>query len=164
MSCEYLGLADALRPRLALTELAPWLPDHDCGALGHHGDVTSLVGPQRLDIGSHFLEPVLQRRDLVGQLDNAFDPSQIDALVLRQTLHFAEQLDVVLRITAPTTGTTAGADEAEPVIGTQRLRMHTGQLGGHRDQKSPRFVFFSHQRLPAHPARGSKPPERSATA
>src|SRR6202012_2657497 len=57
-------------------------PHHHGGALGHHGNVASLIAAQHLDLRGHLLQPGLQRRDLIGQLDNPFDTSQVDALVL----------------------------------------------------------------------------------
>ncbi len=112
------------------------------------------------------LHPQVQRVDLVGQLDNALDAGQIDALVLGQPLHLTQQVHVVLRIPPSPTGSAARADQAEAVVGAQGLGVHAGQLGGHRDQERPGFLpwILRHQRLPAHPARGSKPLARSAAA
>ena len=45
-------------------------------------DVASLIAPQHLELGGHLLQPRLQCLDLVGQLDNPFDTSQVDAFVL----------------------------------------------------------------------------------
>ena len=41
--------------------------------------------------------PRVQRLDLIGQLDNPFDASEIDAFVLGQPLNLTEQIHVVLR-------------------------------------------------------------------
>ena len=111
-------------------------------------------------------EPRLQRLDLVGQLDDALDAGEVDALVLRQPLHLAQQVDVVLRVASAAAGTALRADQAEPVVGAQRLRVHAGQLGGHRDQERPGLVIgaLGSHHAPAHPARGSNPLARSAFA
>ena len=91
---------------------------------------------------AQFLQPGLQCLNLIGELDDALDAGQVDALVLREPLHLAQQIDIMLRIAAPTTGCTARADQPEPIVGAQRLRMHSGQFGGHRDEERPRFPFL----------------------
>ena len=59
------------------------------------------AGAQLLDLVGHLRQPRLQRLDLIGQLDDALDPREVDALVLGQPLHLAQQVDVVLRIAPP---------------------------------------------------------------
>ena len=88
----------AIRAVLDPGELArlPRLPDHQCRALGHHGDVATLIGAQPFQLLGHLGEAGLQRLDLVGQLDDPLDACQIDSLVLGEPLHLAEQVDVAL--------------------------------------------------------------------
>lgn len=50
--------------------------------------------------------------DLVGQLDDALDAREVDAFVLRQALHLAEQLDVVLRVPPPAAGSALRPNES----------------------------------------------------
>ena len=84
------------------------LPDHERRALRHHGDITTLVGAQPIQLLGHLGQAGLQRLDLVGQLDDPLDASQIDTLVLRQPLHLSEQVDVALRVA----GVAAGSCDA----------------------------------------------------
>ncbi len=69
----------------------------------------------------------------------------------------------MLRVAAPTAGAALRADQSEPVVGAQRLRMHACELGGHRDQEGAGVVVLGHH-APDHPARGSNPVARSAFA
>ena len=58
---------------------------------GHHTSGTSVDG---VKLASNFSEPLSQRGDMVLQLENPFDTSEIDALLLRKTLHLAHLGDV----------------------------------------------------------------------
>ena len=144
------------------------LPDHQRGALGHDRDITALPGAQPVQLISHLGQPGLKRLDLVGQLDDPFDAGQVDTLVLGQPLHLAEEVDVALRVAAAAARTTLGAHQTESVIRAQRLRVHTRQLGGNRDEEGPRCLAvvgaLACHHAPAHPARGSNPLARSAFA
>ena len=142
------------------------LPHHHGGALGHDRDVAALPRAQLVELVGHLAHAGLQRLDLVGQLDDALDAGEVDTLVLRQPLHLTQQIDVVLRVAAAAAGAALRADQAEPVIGAQRLRMHAGQLGGHRDQERPwrRLCSLGAITHPPSPARGSNPLARSAFA
>jgi len=58
---------------------------------GHHACGTSVDG---VKLASYFSEPLPQRSDVVLQLENPFDTSEIDALLLRKPLHLAHLGDV----------------------------------------------------------------------
>ena len=52
----------------------------------------------------------------------------------RYSLHdLAQQLDVVQGVAPATTSGAARGDQADPVVGAQRLRVQAGQLGGDAD-------------------------------
>jgi len=58
---------------------------------GHHASGTSVDG---VKLARNFRQPLPQRGDMVLQLENPFDTSEIDALLLRKTLHLAHLGDV----------------------------------------------------------------------
>ena len=62
-------------------------------------------------------------------------PGEVDAVLLREPLHLAEQGDVPRAVPAAAAGRAAGADQTEPVVLPQRLGVHAGQLGGHGDHE-----------------------------
>jgi Aldose 1-epimerase len=79
----------------------PGLPDHQCRAFCRRGDVAALVRTQFLDLFGDFHQPGLQRLDLIRQLDDPFDTSEIDAFILRKPLDLTQQVHIVLRVPAP---------------------------------------------------------------
>src|SRR5437764_2617592 len=126
-------------------------PDHDCGFLAQGNEIPAIGGVRgcrRLfrrgvshrQFFGQFGDPAAERVDLVFQFDDALDSGQVDTVLLGQPLHFAQQRDVPHGIAPATAGGAAGRDQALPVVGTQRLRMHPGQLRRDRDQVGRDFV------------------------
>ncbi len=81
------------------------------------------------------VQPGAQLVHQLFQLDDPLDAGQVHALALAQPLHLAQQRDVPGRVAAPAAGRPAGADQPQPVVAAQRLRVQAGQLGGHRDDE-----------------------------
>ena len=55
-------------------------------------------------------------------------PGEVDAVLLGQPLHLTEQRHVPRAVAAPAAGRPPGADQAQPVVLPQGLRVHAGQL------------------------------------
>ena len=131
-------------------------------------DIAARTGPGQFH--RQFGDPRLQRLHLVGQLDDALDTGQVDALVLGQALNLPKQLDIAFGIAPSAAHGALRADQTEPVVGAQSLGVHPGQFGRYRDQERSRFRRIAgvsggvHGRLPAQPARGSNPLAFSAAA
>ena len=53
------------------------------------------------DLLGHLVDALLQRLDLVGQLDDPLDAGEVDALVLGQPLHLTQQRDVMRGVAPP---------------------------------------------------------------
>ena len=81
------------------------------------------------------VEPAPQLVDQLLQLDDPLDAGQVDALLLGEPLHLAQQRDVAGRVAPPAAGRPAGADEPQPVVAAQRLGVQAGELRGHRDDE-----------------------------
>ena len=65
-------------------------------------------------------------------------PGEADALLLREALHLAEQLDVARGVAPAAAAGARRGDEPEPVVLPQRLGVHAGELGGDRDDEDRR--------------------------
>ena len=119
-------------------------------ATGRHGDDLARAPgrehpPRRGRPGAQLLELVAQPVGLVAQpvvldleLEDPLDPGEVDALLLRQALHLAEQRDVARGVAPAAAGGRARDDETEPVVLPQRLRVHAGELRGDRDDEHRR--------------------------
>ena len=80
------------------------------------------LGDLRVQLGQP--QPALLLRAL--QLQDPLDPGQVDALLLGEALDLPQDQDVPQRVPAAAAAGPAGGDEAEPVVGTQRLRVQPG--------------------------------------
>ena len=89
----------------------------------------------QLELLEQLVHPGLQRLDPRLEVDDPLDAGEVDAVLLREPLHLAEQRDVPRAVPAAAAGGAAGADQAEPVVLAQRLGVHAGQLGGHGDHE-----------------------------
>src|SRR3954447_9463119 len=78
------------------------------------------------------VHPALQGVDLQLELQDATYAFEPDA-GRGELGDLAEQLDVAPGVAASTAARAPGADQPEPVVGAQRLRVQAGQLGGHAD-------------------------------
>lgn len=94
--------------------------------LWRHHEVATLIGAQRLHLPVELGNARLERVDLVGQLDDPFDASKVDTLIVGESLHLAQQVDIVFGIPPSATGTAPRTDQTQPVVGTQRLGVHAG--------------------------------------
>src|SRR3954468_13384862 len=152
----------------------------------HRDDVTGAAGrehpaaggepvAQLLDLAAEAVDLVAQPVVLQLQLEDALDPREVDALVLAEPLHLAQQGDVTSRVAPSAPRRPPRRDQPEPVVLPQRLRMHPRQLSGdgddeHRggvvdgeadvdpDARGP--LLSAHRRLPwrpAAPGRGGPP-------
>jgi Transposase len=105
-----------------------------------------------VEFGGEFGDPLPQRVDVRFQLDDPLDAGQVDAVLLRQPLHLAQQCDVAGGVAAPAAAGPARGHQAEPVVLPQRLRVHPGELRCHRDHEHRRVVGdvlrLSHDRPP----------------
>ena len=82
------------------------------------------LGVKLLEVGHQLGYPRLQRVDMGLELDDAFDAGEVHALVLRESLHLAQQGHIARRIAPPAADRPARGDQAEPVVLTQRLGVH----------------------------------------
>jgi hypothetical protein len=86
-------------------------------------------------LGLQLPDALLQLDHGLLQLDDPLDPGQVDAVLLAQPLDLAQQRHVPGAVAPPAAGGPARLDQAHPVVLAQRLRMHPGQPGGHRDDQ-----------------------------
>ncbi len=98
------------------------------------------LGTRVVEFGGQFGDALAQRVDVGLELDDAFDAGEVDALVLREALHLAQQRDVARRVAPPAAAGASRRDQAEPVVLAQRLRVHAGQLRGDRDDEDRRVL------------------------
>ena len=76
-------------------------------------------------------EPLLQRLYLVLQIDDAFDASEVDTLVLAEPLHLAQLQDVAQRVAPPATdGAGGAASPGVPRAAAAAGRAAAGTLSG----------------------------------
>ena len=115
------------------------------------------------EVLGRLVEPGAELVDLLLQLDDPLDAREVDALLLRQPLHLAEQGDVAGGVAPPAACRPAGADEPQPVVAAEGLGVQPGELGGHRDHED-RAVHPGtwrqrgcHRRPLRRSARGSSP-------
>src|SRR5699024_8595656 len=94
---------------------------------------TSHSPARRLQLVRQVEDLLTQLLHLVLQLQDPFDPGEVDTFLLRQALHLTQRLNIAHGVPASTTGRTAWRDDPQSVVLPQSLRVHTGQLGGHRD-------------------------------
>ena len=98
------------------------------------------LSPQLADLGVHLREQLPAAALGQLKLQDALDPGQVDAFLLGQPLHLAQDQDVAQRVTAAAARRPAWRDQAEPVVGAQRLRVQAGQLSRHRDDIDGRVI------------------------
>ena len=69
---------------------------HQVAAMGPVSLLDALVGfrPGPLDLGLQLAHAHLERGDLTAQLQDAADAFEVDALLLREALHLAQQRDI----------------------------------------------------------------------
>src|SRR5690606_24757948 len=80
------------------------------------------------------VEDVLaQLRHLAFQFEDAFDPGEVDALLLGEPLHLAEHLDVAHRVPSATARRPPRTHEPEPVVLPQSLRVEPRQFCRNRN-------------------------------
>jgi hypothetical protein len=79
------------------------------------------LSAQKLNLGTQTTHLRLERQNLTNtrQVDTFFD---------RQALHFTKYRNIPLGIAPATTSGSACHTQAEPIVLTQRLRMHFGAL------------------------------------
>ena len=77
------------------------------------------------------------------------DALQVDALVLGEPLDQPQPGDVPRRVAPAALRRPPRRDQPHPVVGAQGLRMHPGQLGGHRDHEDRRVMVDALRQLAA---------------
>src|SRR5829696_700613 len=134
----------------------PWPPDDQRGALPqlrhqvaavrarHRGGDRGLGGHAAGLGGRPPLQQLVHARlqclDPRLELDDPLDPGEVDAVLLGQPLDLAQQGDVPGAVPPAAAGGPAGSDQPEPVVLPQRLCVHAGELGRHRDDEDGRVV------------------------
>ena len=98
------------------------------------------LGPRTIEFGHQLDDPRAQGVDMRLELDDALDAGQVDAVLLGQALHLAQQSDITCRVPASAAPGTTRGHQPEPVVLAQRLRVHAGELGRHRDDEHRRVV------------------------
>jgi hypothetical protein len=93
------------------------------------------------------LHPGTQIVNLILHAQDAADALEIDALVLREPLDQPQPRDVAGRVASTPLRRTPRRDQTHPVVGPQRLRMHSSEVGGHRDDKHRRVMIYSLRQL-----------------
>src|SRR5882757_11142546 len=81
---------------------------------GGRAGVQLVVGA--LQLGAQLGDPGPQRVDVRLEFDDPFDAGQVDALVLREALHLAQQRDVTRRVAASPSAGAARSHQAEAVV------------------------------------------------
>src|SRR5262249_19755218 len=89
--------------------------------------------PELVDFLSQLGEPDAAAPPLRLQLEYSLDAGQVDAVFLGQPLHLAQDEDVAKRVAPAPARCPPRRNQAEPVVGAQRLRVQAGKLRGHRD-------------------------------
>src|SRR6478672_3485637 len=119
-------------------------PDRDRlavrGGGAHRGEVPGGAAVERLAqgvVGGRQLllelrDPALERVDVVLELEDPADALEADA-GRGQLRDLPEQLDVAPGVAPAAAAGATGADQPEPVVGAEGLRVQAGQLGGHAD-------------------------------
>ena len=106
-------------------------------------------------VGFQIHDPALQIDHELLQVDDPAYALEAHAVVLAQSLDLAQQHDVPLAVAAAAARRPGRRHETQPVVLPQRLRVHSGQAGGHRDDQHLRvggminrrdhsFVSFRH--------------------
>ena len=101
---------------------------------------SSSAGAERVELGLH--------------LDDLLHAGQVDAVLLRQVLDLAEQLDVAIGIATGVARRPVRPQQSLPFVDPQGLRVHAGELGGHADHVDRALVV-------AFTIRPRSPPSRS---
>lgn len=86
-----------------------------------------------LELSLELADPALQGHDLIAQAEDATDPFEVHALLLGESLNLQEQGNVSLGVAPSAAGRTTRLDDAQPVVRTQRLGVHSGEVGRYRD-------------------------------
>src|SRR5450830_1836185 len=145
---------------------APAAQRHDLRvAHRHHLEAMGALDALNLAVhrGGGLLEPRLQALDLGGHGvhllfhgQHALHAGQVEPQ-LSELLDALQPLHVALRVAARVLGRALRAHQAAPLVQAQRLRVHVGQLGRHRDhEERPVVVLLSH--------RSASPPQPSTVA
>ncbi len=101
--------------------------------------------------------PAPQRVHLVLELEDPLDPPERDALLLGEPLHLPQPRDVGGAVSAPPTARARGDDQTDPVVLTQGLGVHAGELGRHGDDEDRRLVVRAQPGDPDHRAHSLRP-------
>src|SRR5208282_1594031 len=73
-------------------------------------------------------------------VQDQLDAGEVHALFLRQPLDLAQRQDVPHRVAPAPALAAAWGDQAEPVVGAERLRVHVSELGGYGDDINGQVV------------------------
>src|SRR5262249_45984774 len=98
------------------------------------------LGPELADLRVHLGEHHPASLPLCLELQYPLDAGEVDSILLGQPLHLAEHQDVPERVAPASAGRPARRDQAEPVVGTERLRVQPGQLSGNGEHVYGRVV------------------------
>jgi hypothetical protein len=103
--------------------------------------------------GFEFFDPLSQGIALfsqainfVLQLHDSLDTGQVDSLILAQALNLLQTLDIASGVTPPASLRTKGRYQANPIVLTQGLRVHSRELCGNGNHEGY-FILMSHHAL-----------------
>ena len=154
----YLGVDRGTVPKVDNTTIkfipGAGIPGVSAAAAGHRPadrhEVAAVARGARRDRGSRSRrarasarvelgDPVADLLELGLELEDLADPDQADALV-GELLDALEQRDVAVGVAPAAALGAARLDEALALVDAQRLRVHAGELGRHRDDVERAFV------------------------
>jgi hypothetical protein len=95
---------------------------------------------QLLDSGMKFVDVVLHVQDAANAL-------QVDALILGESLDQPEPGNIASGVASATFRSTPRRNQAHPVIGSQRLRVHPSKVSCDRNDEHRRIVINSLRQL-----------------
>src|SRR5919199_1373041 len=134
--------ADELGRRLVRHELGLERAPHAVDLLLHLLAHLAAAALERLEAPRRALELLLER-------EHALDAGEVQPELVRHLLDAPQAVDVGLRVQARAPRRALGLDQAARLVHPQRLRMHGGELGRHRDHEDAAVAVDRHASRPA---------------
>src|SRR5690606_22670809 len=134
LSLVALPVLGAARVRRGVEDGHPGAPHRDeLAPLGTgRGAAPGDRAARRLQLVVQVEDGLPELLHLLLQLQDPLDPGEVDALLLGEPLHLAQEPDVAHRVAPTAAGGPARPDQAQPVVLAQRLRVQAGEFRGDR--------------------------------